>query len=1065
MPISKLFFTSIISLNLLVLTACNIPEPRARVSGTDAPSTFYISTFNGRASSPTVEKNSAVPTSRTFHFSVCLKDQAHNTPLSSQTFRIEELHRELKTDANGCLNWNEEVPFSYASQSKYLEWRRQITATGLHKGTRQAPFAINPWSDIDNSEPVVNLDQYTPPNLVAEAPRAQKNKNTLWMNEMRIQSTESHFTTGGVTLDFDLMSKPQIQVTKANGEKILNNLDQGSFKAKIYLIHHLTEGAHTHRLVLAESELQNVALKGGYLFIRAPLNLSMIPTRGQLLLGIDLTAVDSQEQLGNFQGVYTIGDYDQLKTSSFLRLAADVSAKEKFLLRDFITTTLAEKVRQHSDAYMKPRIEVAPLEFKFIRVGRESTSEREIIFNVRACVKNGLEQKNTRAYTFDVRGFQRTGGESAKVTRITTDNSACINWDESLIFKYYECRKYLKGTIEIENQDLAVKQRLEIAINPWESSSSFARDLRYVDAQDSLTMDCKDSKLLPSTLSLRSFNYSTLSYAYEIDHQLNMSIKKKFRVKLDAAVSIFSDMSNGRMESAQKLRPGIYLLKVALIKNRDYYNQKSFVSSAEALVSTLDGDIKTDLEFKTADLKALGDRNTLLVELHPVREDKVTISKEGEVTAKNKISSLDDVIDHDTGLYSRVFTGVMSLNQEKDSQELTALDMKEANEYLAAAHLPALDSSQKSLVREYIKYGQNNELERLKNQSDQASAKSFARKNKLKMAVVNEPTTYGVLAQALSERPARMDATQITKELNQVATTGKLSRELARGLCFYWFRNFIGREIKDTVKPLAVINCGMSSGKPETLFSVEKRLFVKELGGYKYIKGFNSVVTVGSNISLTKSSTRADSRTKSLNLNLGLTQKFSELFSIGIGANYAISRSDTTADAAANGTSVNTGMSLLMQQNVFQLSLKKYQECSIIKVQPRQYLKKGLFEAVLPRNLSAGEQADLADRGLMVCTGTENSTPLVKTENYYLLNQETSNTQIQDSGDARNRNFFMALRGEKDLQRLMYFMKGKLQLPQTADRETDPQKEQMESMEMLFHTGHTNSPGSYRDNL
>lgn len=1079
MQTSKIFLTSILSLNLLALAACNLPKPKTTDSAQqeDTPATFFITEAKGTSLKANLAQDTGLPQSKTFNFSVCLKDRAQSHPLVGHPFRVEELKKDLKTDEKGCLNWSEDVPFNYSSTPKYLEWKRKITATGLHRGTRTAQFAINPWNDNDGSDAVVNLENYTPPRLVSDSSQIQQalkgaavstttaqvaGKTPLWVNDVKVQSTEQKFDQNGVVLNYDLAIAPQMIVSAINGERILKAIPQGNFKTKIYLIHSVTEGDKEVRLVLAESQVQTSSISGNTLFVKAPMSLAVLPTRGQLLLGLDISSTDDA-RLGRFQGIYTIGEYDQLKSAGMLRMTSTVTSTENFQIAEYMTTTLSTRLSEHPDSYIKPRIEIAPLEFKYVRVGKETTSEREIVYNIKACFRNGLEQKTTRGYTFNVTGFRQNDSDVAKTTKITTDNSSCINWDETFTFKYYECQKFIKGFIDIENKELSMKQRLPIAMNPWESWGTFARDLRYVDAQEQLLTDCKQDNVLPSTLSLRSFSYSTISDKREIDSQLNMIQKKKLRFKLDAAVAIYSDMAKGRMESAQKLRPGVYLLKLALIKNRDYYNQKTYVASAEKLVSSLDGDIKTDIEFKSADLKGMGDRNTLLVELDPVQESKVTVDAGGNIALKDKVTTLDDVIDSSTGLYNRTFSAPMILTQDKDGQDLTAVDSSSVNQFLTMSNLPKLDTNHKSLVREYIQFGQQLEAQAQQQERAQGDITAFAKNNDLKLIFVSNSKGYEDLGSILSTAPTKFDVPTINSQLNQVAMTGKLNTEITKGLCAYWFRSFITKDLWDFYGQHALVNCGIRANQPEKIFSVEKRLFVKELSGYNYLKGDTATVSVGNSLTLTRSQTHTTTHMKTLNFNAGVSWKFADIFSLGMTGSYSISQSDAKAAVTANAATVNINKYLLLQEFTFQLNFKRYQECAIIKVNPTLFMKNGIFAGSLNPHLTEGEKAAVATRGLMVCRGPDTTTPITRTENYYQLNQDNTSVQSPDIGDEHNRNFFVAVRGEREFGKLMYYLKGTIKTPQSEGRDNDDRKTTFDGIDFLFKSGHSNVPGSYND--
>ena len=125
MQTSKLLLKSLLSLSLLTLAACNIPAPQSRTDSEETNkqgvATFFISEVKGDALKATVDKGSALPQSKTFNFTVCLKDRAQSKALIGHPFRVEEINKELKTDEKGCLNWSEEVPFNFSATPRYLE--------------------------------------------------------------------------------------------------------------------------------------------------------------------------------------------------------------------------------------------------------------------------------------------------------------------------------------------------------------------------------------------------------------------------------------------------------------------------------------------------------------------------------------------------------------------------------------------------------------------------------------------------------------------------------------------------------------------------------------------------------------------------------------------------------------------------------------------------------------------------------------------------------------------------------------------------------------------------------
>jgi hypothetical protein len=689
---------------------------------------------------------------------------------------------------------------------------------------------------------------------------------------------------------------------------------------------------------------------------------------------------------------------------------------------------------------------LAPLEFKFIKITRDNTSDREILFNTKACIRSGAITKNLRNFKFNVTGFYKDGDSPGQQQTVSPDNSGCLNWDDKIDFKYYGCQKYFKGTVAIESPDLHIRQSLQIAINPWESlGTSFARDLRFVNDKELILKDCKQANMLPSNLWLSNYNYTTLSYDYAIDKYLNLTVKKKIRFKADARVVTFSDMAKGRMEGAQKIRPGVYLLKLALIKNRDYYNDKTYVTSAETLISTLDGDIRADIELSTADLKSIGNRNSLLIELNPVKESKVRVDSDGKVAVKEAVSTLDDLIDNNTGLQTRTFGGVMTLAFDKDAQELTPLDAKSLNQYMVNAELPPKKGN--SVIREYINLGKKIEAENLKSLQTQSNVDDFAKVNSLQIIKAKD----GVLWD--------------TKTLTQFAETGKITPPMSLALCNYWFKNLMAKDImphyaRSAFMARLVVDCAKSLQNEKPMIQAEKKLFVKEIGAYNFIRGMPMQnMSVGNGVILQHTHTVSDTHTQNWNFTAGLSEKFANFFSIGFSTNYNIAHAVADAVVHNSNATINANTYILTEENVFQVEFKRYEECSVLRINPTFFVD-NRFGQILQPKYSEKEKIDAIAKGLMICTGEVKQTPVTRNESYFLLYQSTTASQMQDIGDARNRNLFIAIRGQKDFHRLMSIMSAQ---PAEAMTKNPLQPQSVYDLEALFMAGLPTIPGSYND--
>lgn len=1083
----------------LALTACNLPSPKEKPqdSGNDS-ATFAVETVKGDAIEGKTKDSFNLPMEKIFNFAVCLKDTRDSKSIAGHKFTVTETEKTVTTDKAGCLNWSETVSYNFLAESKYLQIERSIQAQGLHRGSRKVTFAINPWSHgeqlpavLDSSKsqvPVLVKDKEEVPLALKGLSKDQQGKTrSLWIEDGRLFVTEQGLGQNKVTLLIEVRSAPSLQMTKMNGELFLRPLTAGEFQARLTLIHSYNQDNKEIRRILGRSEAIKTRIASGNISIKAPVTLDAVPTRGQVILGIELAPVNGPAGMTSFDGIYMLGEYDQLKVSTFLKVNTLVTQTKDFKLQNFVTQKVSDLPKNPQgnildDVYQRPKIEVAPLEFRFIQVGRETTTTKEVIYNIRACVRHGVDQKNTRAHTFTVTKYRQSPDEEPVSIEVKTDNNACINWDESIKFEYFACQRYIKGFVNIVNKDLGMNEKLEIIVNPWETFGILARDMRYVDPTEPIAMDCKKEERPRTQILMDHFSYTTLSYDYKIDSSLNLSVVKKIQFKTEPRLQIYSSLANGRAE-VEKLRDGIYVLKVAIVRNRDYDSNNTYVTSAEKLVNVLNGQINTDLTFVSRDLKALGNRNTILIEVYPAQENLVKISGE-QMTLRNRNHTLDSVVDHSSQLVTPTFQGAITLNTDEANRPLRLLDPTAMSQYLleSKGQMPGKEN----VIAQIITEGLKRQSQSSQAIQEKTRVENFAKDHNLELINLQAQTETDPLRQSLKiftvggqEKNPQGESLQLSKtKLGEILRTGKISAETARRLCVFWAQDFLpslarekGGAILPHLKYAFSAECAKKALKnPESFFQIERRLIVKELGGFQFQRGLNHGLTTGTSFSLSNSHSKTHSTSRSVTLKAGLSKKILDLVSLGLDANYTISWSAADSNTAGNTISVNTQTSMTVQQNVFNLRFNKYELCTTLRLNPLRFMKDTKsswwsretdLTAVLNNRLSDDEKAQVATRGVLLCEGEIRQQPIERVENYYLVAQETGSTQMQDAGDSRNRTFFVALRSQNDYQRFVTAIRDQSKAPTHSLTEGDPQNEVSDMMVKLFQLGDSTYPGMY----
>lgn len=1085
------FIKAILSIYTLTsLMACNLPSPKDKDSGNEAATfTAQAMADRSKALETSVQGAFALPASKVFNLQACVKDVAYDKIIAGHEFIVDEIDRRVVSDKAGCITWHERIAYNFLGESQYIRIERHIKGMGLHKGTQKVAFAINPWSHGENLSPVLNPDDGNAiPRLVDDKVEGQAalkgfssdsqiTTRPLWVEDGRLFITEQKLTSKGVDVQVEIRPNVSIQLTKMNGELFLRPLSAGTFKARLKLIHsYYQDNEEIHRL-LSETDLNNVKMENSSLAIRTTMSLSAIPTRGQIVLGLELQPLEAPQGLTPFEGIYLLGEYDQIKGTSFLKLNTLVSETKEFKLSKYINSTLTDiqsstkTTSLESDSYQKPKIEVNQLEFRFIRVGEDRTATREIFYNIKACIRHGLDQKNTRAHTFQITKFRQNESDEASSFSVKTDNNSCINWDESVTFKYFDCQHYLKGFVQIENKDLGMNEKLEILVNPWDSQGMAARDLRYVNKSEKITLSCAQENRPSTQVMLDGFSYATLSYDYGIDSFLNLTVSKKIQLRMEPRILMYSSLTNGLSES-ERLRDGVYLLKVAIVKNRNYEdrNNNTYVSSADTFVNVLNGQINTEVTFKTHDLKALGNRNNILVELYPIDQSKVTVSQ-GRIYLKNPSALMDSAIDFSTGIETPTFIGPITLNIDESYRPLRMADPTAISKFFLDGQ-GQNKSNQKFLIQRIVTDGKKILLEKQKEIKTRSEKLQYAKENNLDVVSLKNADTQAPLMKALTGSTRLNSKLTITKsELQNLVEKGTLYTLTATKLCAFWNHDYFAKLYADkggATKSNFTADCYSAVAKdPTSFFQVQKQLLIKEVGGSQFLKGLNQGLSVGTSFSLSASHTTSKTRSTSLSVKAGLSKKFLDIISLGADIGYTLSWATADANSSSNSISVNSATTMTVQQNIFKIRLNKYEQCAIVRLNPLLFIKdKSWFgrtdylDNLNPR-LNAEEKATAVTRGIMICEGQIRNQPLDVREDYFLIAQETSSSQMQDNGDARNRNFFIALRSKNDFQRFVVAMKGETSMPVSAEKDEDVQNQATEMMTKLFQLADPSYPGVY----
>lgn len=1013
-------FNKIFGLILIIslLGACSASKVEKATGSSVA--TFFVDQVEGTSQITKIDSTYAIPKTRLYNFKACIKDIMQSRPILGQSFKVQggESEKMANTDEQGCLNWSESIDYNFLAQANYIQSSRTIVANGIHKGSANIQIAINPWSHGEDTSGVIDPNKKTISTLIVDdeevssALVAPGIRSPLWATNPRVSIIEKEFTAIGVAMALKFQTKLSLYLKNTAFQNVSYPIMNGVFDVEMILYNSITENGKEILTPLASSTLTDVSFTQDTLIADFFFNLNVLPTRGQILMGIRISAPGNLIGIDPFESIYMVSNNSSTKIEGIptpvLKQSFGEVKNKLFVEKSQVSPAVKKELTQ-------PGIEIDKLDIKFLKIGSENTTDRQVFFNIKACMRSNLDGRPIRDEKFIV----KTVSGKAPVT-IKSNQEGCISWDDFVWHKYFGKEHYLKSSIAITNQGFNLQKSISILVNPWEPGTNFGRDGRFVENLGSMSSNPSSKK---AQISFENYSFSAANYKYEINKNLDLSLTKKGILSLSAKVINHSSLSEGRMNH-ESLRDGQYILKWAVITVNQDDKADSVINLGQKSINSFGGDLRTDIDIKVTAFEKLNIRSRLVVALYTTKEGK----------SKAKILE----IDRNSDLEATPYFSTIVLNNDQDSQKM---QRAENNLGLGGGDLfdrlkdLSAKNSKFNEVTDMVLSVQNLKKINTANEKESLSFRdSLANPNKY-FIQTQQPAYY---------HEAQQKAALNSSILTSFAKAGKLTTELATSFCAFWFNDHLRRIATDKKSALRVENLhaimtrsciDAVKSDPAIIFSVDKKIMVKKVGSIKYLAGTTTNLNVGNTFNVSHSDTTTKSQTWSWSNSIGLSFDFLSIFKVGSSASYAVSSAKSKADAVSNSMQINASTYLFMQTNTFDIEITSYEECSSIRLSPELFAgKNARFGTVWKESMESKEMAKVATSGFFICTGVNNNAPIVKRENYYLISQDSGhNYGAQDGHAIENHQFFMTFRGKQDLLRFLSLTQSSLKLSSSDD--------------------------------
>ena len=796
----------------LLFFACSVKTPQERPTYNENGS-FYVSKITSNGISTINEKTYGFPITRIYNIEICFKDHGTKKEIIRNTFEISngKESKILKTNENGCLVYDDRVDFNYLTyDSNYVHLKRTVTSKGAQRGYQDINYAVNPWRRSKAEETFYDLDKGDKPSHMVAFEKVQEylsgvgaRKAQLWVEKVdNLMLSSGRITPDGYMSKLELHISPEIKFLDINGETVFYKINKGLFIVRPYLINKkstalILEDKKVISLSDEKSLDEPVEMIDQKIKLERELNIPLLPTRGEVEVGLIVSPSDDlkylKEKLKPFHGVYYLGPVDQMAGRKNGSLSAVSTSKFSLFKKDGYDFSLEKYTDDLEGKYVREvftgyrnhenKIENAQkagakiddkdmLPFKtdsdwainryivtintpkFQSYGKISLPTLEVNYNSSVCIKDPFNgYKPLRNQDFKIHtAYQDESGNRSLLVR-TTGEDGCFSWPDRLVFKAYDKEHYHIQYFILENKELSFTERHGIAINPWDFGFTFGSAL--VERKDLLEGGQDLDKKPPSTVFMPHFSYRNLGFDYIIDEQLNLTLRKHLIVRIDPDYMAYHAMT--RVKPIWPLYPGRYLLKLVLMRNfyEDPFHAGEYISHVTKFVEVFYGRVITDVTFEIDDIRLMGSRNLLMIEIFPVYEDKLMVDDQGQIVPKDPDlredktkKSWDQLIAHDSGLVSKPYIGPVMILNESEAGPVLPGDQKNGLNSLTENNLDKLMRSLSPKKQEQVLKSLNEKLKISKyNKVNSGDVKNINQSRGNNYISPDELSTYIAIAQ------------------------------------------------------------------------------------------------------------------------------------------------------------------------------------------------------------------------------------------------------------------------------------------------------------------------------
>jgi hypothetical protein len=986
---------------LISLSVACSPTPKQEGS---ASSRFEVGKIE--ASKREVKKDKwGFPRELNYSFTACITDLVTDELVKGQAFAIlgkKSVVKQVDTDSDGCIHWNESIRIDFLSGEKVFELDRRIEGKGLVRGSVHTPLSINPWRDYfsegSSNEVVRDLRHHV--QTASPTQVFSYDDFLIQTQKAQTQSVSSSRSRLMVTAPLSLSVDSQ-QISQPSSHLV------GELRGQISILFTDMLGK-THTLPVVPS----VALSADMVLTQTESEkvLSRQPS-ARAIVEDSRIRIPVQWPVSTFNfstsQVLTLSLQEEPITSQGLTFSGQFIHNGQRLSQSAVFYPLTSS---HKAARVESRTanSLVPL-----KASQFTTSISDIVEERRDYIKMNMLFKSCLLRDDDSKEPFRQSLDFFVVTsngdrKKETLDSATGCFDVLIPATYYP-------NISFSAQDLTVQLQTE--------SGEVIEEIAFECAvTPDVQVPCFDKRVTPESI-YRHRNYNDpymvvesldVSYGgkeeWEISDSLHLFHSRDYVLDLDLAY--IPSFSPTKVQDYPPIRNGKYKVTVSFLRaysteldwdgeRAQEEQQEVYLTSDQMIVESVNGHITTPFRVTLRDLKLLKARGLLAIDISPVD------SIEGK------------------GLRPQRFLATALLDKNTVKIVIRAPQHNEYYRWLHSAYLPLLQSE----PHELFELAKKEKAEFVEKTNRVSSPENYAKANQLKLVELGEDS---------GDKPS---------VLNQVFDSVYKGPSLTRGeletLCRYWAESLFEDSVNpehntDEFRTKLGFLCRLKiypnhhyylsqTPAPEELVGAMLRVRPKWMNlsvtdGQKAVggQGNTTVYMVGAQFTASRVasvSSGTDGRVFG-SASLGLFGKFG---SIGVGGSYAKFWIDQDEKRKARESVATSVFYLAEESRAATFKTSRIRPCLTIRIRP-QFLHQ-LMEQATYRMWSDPAPWKVRDQGLLICRPTVDlSKPVELHDSYYFISQIFRPDVFLDAYDLENQPWLLTIRGRSQFEDFRNFL-------------------------------------------